>query len=70
MCGVQGIEFRAPLKTSSALQNAMTVLRTDVPTIVEDRYMAPSIEAAAALVATGALIEAVNLPAFVKGHAE
>lgn len=70
MCGVQGIEFRAPLKTSSALQNAMAVLRTDVPTIVEDRYMAPSIEAAAALVATGALIEAVNLPAFVKGHAE
>ena len=69
MCGVQGIEFRAPLKTSSALQNAMAVLRTDVPTIVEDRYMAPSIEAAAALVATGALIEAVNLPAFVKGHA-
>jgi histidine ammonia-lyase len=58
------------LKTSSALQNAMAVLRTDVPTIVEDRYMAPSIEAAAALVATGALIEAVNLPALVKGHAE
>jgi histidine ammonia-lyase len=70
MCGVQGIEFRAPLKTSATLLTAMVTLRADVPAIVEDRYMAPSIEAAAALVATGALIDAVDLPAFVKGHAE
>jgi histidine ammonia-lyase len=70
MCGVQGIEFRAPLQTSSSLLTAMATLRADVPAIVEDRYMAPSIEAAAALVATGALADAVDLPAFVKGHAE
>lgn len=70
MCGTQGIEFRAPLQTSAALQAAMAVLRSKVLTMKEDRYMAPSIEAAAALVATGALTGAVSLPAFVKGFAQ
>jgi histidine ammonia-lyase len=68
MCGTQGIEFRAPLQTSPALQQAMTVLRAQVPRIAEDRYMAPSIEAAAGLIATGALVDAVPLPGFVKGQ--
>lgn len=70
MCGAQGIEFRAPLKTSQPLRNAMAVLRSEVPAIVEDRYMAPSIEAAAKLVGTGKLVDAVDLPGFVKGQAE
>ncbi len=70
MCGAQGIEFRAPLQTSPALQAAVAVLRAKVPTIARDRYMAPSIEAAAALVVSGDLVGAVNLPGFVKGHAE
>ncbi|WP_390914326.1 histidine ammonia-lyase [Pseudosulfitobacter sp. SM2401] len=70
MCGVQGIEFRAPLQTSPALCAAMSTLRAEVPTIVEDRYLAPSIVAAAALVESGALAHAVDLPPFVKGHAE
>lgn len=69
MCGAQGIEFRTPLQTSPALRTAMATLRADVPAIVEDRYMAPSIEAAAALVATGELTQTVDLPAYVKGHA-
>ena len=68
MCGVQGIEFRAPLQTSAPLQAAMETLRAEVPKIVEDRYMAPSIEAAGALVASGALTASVELPGFVKGH--
>ncbi len=70
MCGVQGIEFRVPLQTSDALKSAMATLRAEVPTIVEDRYMAPSIEAASALVESGALAGSVDLPGFVKGHAE
>ena len=70
MCGVQGIEFRTPLQTSVPLKTAMVTLRAQVPKIVEDRYMAPSIEAAAALVETGALAISVDLPAFVQGHAE
>lgn len=70
MCGVQGIEFRTPLQTSEMLAGAIKTLRKEVPTIEQDRYMAPSIEAAAALVASGALSGSVDLPAFVKGHAE
>jgi histidine ammonia-lyase len=70
MCGVQGIEFRAPLQTSPALQAAMAILRTKVATLAQDRYMAPSIEAAADMVATGALCGAVTLSAFVQGFAE
>ena len=67
MCGAQGIEFRTPLQTSSALKAAIKVLRADVPTMGEDRYMAPSLEAAAALIATGALTASVTLPAFITG---
>ena len=70
MCAAQGIEFRAPLQTSVALKDAMQVLRAKVPTIVQDRYLAPSIEAAAELVQTGTLAASVDLPAFVQGHAE
>ena len=68
ICGAQGIAFRAPLQTSVPLQKAIDVLRRDVPPVDEDRYMAPDIEAAARLVATGALCDAVILPAFVKGQ--
>ena len=70
MCAAQGIEFRAPLQTSASLKAAMAVLRAGVPAIVEDRYLAPSIEAAGNLVASGALCAAVDLPSFVKGEVE
>ena len=70
MCGAQGIEFRAPLKTSPTLRDAMTTLRAKVPPIKKDRYMAPSIEAAAQLVSSGKLTASVTLPSFVKGHVE
>lgn len=69
MCAAQGIEFRAPLQTSAPLKVAMAALRAEVPAIAEDRYMAPSIEAAAALVVSGRLSDAVDLPAYVKGQA-
>ncbi len=67
MCGAQGVEFRAPLQTSAPLKRTMATLRAQVPTITEDRYMAPSLDAAAALVANGDLAASVDLPAFVQG---
>ena len=70
MCGAQGIGFRAPLKTSAALNDAIAVLRKDVPALAEDRYLAPEIESAAHLVGSGALAASVPLPAFVKGHGQ
>lgn len=70
ICGAQGIAFRAPLRTSARLTRVIEVLRKDVPIIDEDRILSPSIEAAARLVASGALTAAVDLPPFVKGEAE
>ncbi|WP_299728019.1 histidine ammonia-lyase [uncultured Tateyamaria sp.] len=69
ICAAQGIAFRAPLQTSAPLQSVIAVLRREVPQITEDRYLAPSIEAAAQMVRTGALCGAVDLPGFIKGEA-
>jgi histidine ammonia-lyase len=67
ICGAQGIAFRAPLKTSAPLQGVIAALRTRVPQLGEDRYMAPCLEAAARMVADGDLTRAVDLPGFVRG---
>ncbi len=64
LCAAQGVEFRAPLTTSAPLRAALGRLRTDVPALGPDRFLAPDLEAAAALVRIGALIAsaAVALP--------
>ncbi len=58
LCAAQGIEFRAPLTTSPALGATIASLRDDIPTLAEDRYLAPDLEAAAALVRDGVLLAA------------
>jgi histidine ammonia-lyase len=58
LCGAQGIEFRAPLVTSAPLQAALARLRGDVPALGDDRFLAPDLKAAAALVRNGALLDA------------
>ena len=55
LCAVQGIEARAPLKTSEALQKVVALLRGVVPPLRSDRYMAPELEAAAGLISSDAL---------------
>ena len=55
LCAAQGIEFRAPLKTSTPLQACVERLRQNVPSIAEDRYLAPDLETAGQLVASGEL---------------
>jgi histidine ammonia-lyase len=62
MCAAQGIEFRAPLITSPALARVVARLRQDVPTLAEDRFLAPDIAAAAALLASGDLASAAAVP--------
>ncbi len=59
LAGAQGVELRAPLTTSPELARAMAALRSVVPTLDEDRYMAPDLAAATALVASGGLVSAV-----------
>jgi histidine ammonia-lyase len=62
MCGGQGIEFRAPLKTSPTLQTVLERLRAAVPTIGQDRFLSPDIKAATGMVAHGELTEGLDLP--------
>ncbi|QYX57666.1 histidine ammonia-lyase [Roseovarius sp. SCSIO 43702] len=61
LCAAQGIEFRAPLVTSDPLARVLARLREAVPTLDEDRYLAPDLETAARLVAEGALISACDI---------
>ena len=61
ICAAQGIEFRAPLQTSAALQSVVARLRQDIPTLGEDRYLAPDLETAARLVGSGSLAAASGL---------
>jgi histidine ammonia-lyase len=55
LCAAQGIEFHRPLRSSPVLEQVHTRLRRDVPFYAEDRYLAPDIEAAQALVLSGEL---------------
>jgi len=61
LCAVQGIEARALLKTSEALQKAVALLRSVVPLLCSDRYMAPELEAAAGLIISDALARSGGL---------
>ncbi|WP_373429725.1 histidine ammonia-lyase [Paracoccus sp. WLY502] len=61
ICAAQGIDFRAPLQTSARLRAVMDALRAKVPAIAEDRYLAPDLEAAAAMVRDGTLIRAAGI---------
>jgi histidine ammonia-lyase len=61
LCAAQGVEFRAPLVTSLALQSVVARLRQDVATLGEDRYLAPDIEAAFRLVRSGAILDATGI---------
>ncbi len=60
LTATQGVDCRAPLQTGTELLKARAVLRDTVPELEVDRYMAPDIEAAVQLVASGALTGAVT----------
>ena len=55
LAGAQGIEFQRPLRTSSSLELAHSLLRERVTSIEVDRILAPEIERATGLVLHGAL---------------
>ncbi|WP_299938957.1 histidine ammonia-lyase [uncultured Pelagimonas sp.] len=62
LCAVQGIEFRSPLQTSKPLQQAMAALRTKVATLSDDRFLAPDIARASAMIQNGELVAGLALP--------
>ena len=55
LAAAQGIEFLRPLRSSAALEQAHALLREEVAPMAQDRYLAPDIERATALVRNAAL---------------
>jgi histidine ammonia-lyase len=55
LAAAQGIDFLRPLRSSPALEQVHASLRSRCPSMMEDRYLAPDIEAASALVRDGSL---------------
>ncbi|WHO37282.1 histidine ammonia-lyase [Sphingobium sp. AP49] len=64
LAAVQGIDFHAPLASSTPLEAARACLRAVVPQLGDDRHFHPDMEAANHLVRSGALVAATahNLP--------
>jgi histidine ammonia-lyase len=61
LAAAQGIEFHRPLRSSKRIERALARLREIVPHYAEDRYFAPDIEAASALVLAGVWSDWVKL---------
>jgi histidine ammonia-lyase len=61
ICAAQGIDQRAPLLTSVPLQAALAALRSVVPPLDQDRYLAPDLRAAADCVTSDQLAQAAGL---------
>ena len=67
LAAAQGIDFRAPLKTSAPLAEAHALVRSRVAFYDHDRYFAPDIAAMQALVESGAFHRFV--PGLLPSHA-
>jgi histidine ammonia-lyase len=61
LCAAQGLGFRAPLQTSAPLQAAIGAIRAVSPSLTDDRYLAPDIEAATALIRGGQMARAAGI---------
>jgi histidine ammonia-lyase len=61
LAAVQGCEFHAPLASSAPLEAARRLLRTVVPGLAEDRHFHPDMQAAEAIVRSGALAHSVGV---------
>ena len=64
LCAAQGVELRAPVETSTLLKAAIAQLRTEIPSLGDDRYMAGDIEQAAKMINDSKLVDAVGANIF------
>ncbi len=62
LAAAQGCDFLKPLASSDGLDAVRARLRRDVAFLDEDRYMHPAMQAAIALVRSGAVVAATALP--------
>lgn len=61
LAAAQGCDFHAPLTSSEGLERVRACLRREVPMLEDDRHFHPDMEAANALVRSGALIVAAGI---------
>jgi histidine ammonia-lyase len=61
LAACQGCDFHAPLASSRPLQAVRKLVRAEVAHLDDDRYMAPDIGKAAALVRSGAVVKATAI---------
>jgi len=61
LAAAQGCDFHAPLTSSPALEAVRARLRAVAPTLEDDRYFHPDIQAALALVRDGRVVQAAEL---------
>jgi histidine ammonia-lyase len=60
MCAAQGIDLLSPLRPSEPLQAAMSVIRSSVKTLQDDRSLQPDIARIRELMKTGAIVNGVE----------
>jgi histidine ammonia-lyase len=60
LAAAQGCDFHQPATSSAALDAVRGLVRAHVPTLDEDRHFHPDIQAAVALVRSGAVIDAAG----------
>lgn len=60
-CAAEGIRFRAPEKTSVALQDCINVFARHIAPLTADRYLAPDLKKIAELVRTTALLDVTGI---------
>ena len=65
LTSVQGIEFRAPIKTSPLLMRVMRAIRKHVKRLEQDRYMANDIASVKELVMNREIIAALKADALL-----
>ena len=61
LCAAQGVDFRAPLATSTALQRVVARVRRDVAALGDDRYLAPDLERAAVMIEDGTIVSTADI---------
>jgi histidine ammonia-lyase len=71
LAAAQGCDFHPGLDSSVALQAVRRLIRADVPTLADDRYLHPDIEASLGLVRSGRVTAATGLalPGILEGAA-
>jgi histidine ammonia-lyase len=60
VAAARGLELREPLRPAAATAAALAAVRETVPGFGTDRWLAPELEAAKALVRSGAVLDAVE----------